>query len=863
MSIQRPEGLWQQYEGKAAAEIHRGCGWLLQPHPCDLEPPWDEFNRAVITPWDCEFNNWEGPWNGNLLARFGVGDQLVQRADQSWQLPLASWGADPDGLDELIPIVVEQFTEDESTIGKAEQLLRALPAIRYPISFEVLGLGPQPIYEGITDGREMLQARGENEVPTGWTPPSVTTKFVAHRSDLAVLERQLISHYPNSAVVPGEALDAFADFLPGFDLLNEHGFGSTLGLSTGHVWPLRTFTYLTDDPLAVVLAAMDHLEPYDWAMLQVIFQPVRYPWASNAEQAISNPYKSGQGLFEDISDKLLHQKFSSPLMAVGIRIMTLKQDVYRHLLGWAEQFAEPPQGLHAFDDENQGDLSWSVMARCTFRPGILLNTEELASLVHLPGPKAHSERLSRVKMRTRPAAAATADATSVVLGENIHRGKRRLATIPADLRPRHCYVAGASGTGKSTLLLNMILQDIKAGHGVGLLDPHGDLVKLVLRHIPASRARDVILFDPADEEYPFALNILEAKDQGEQEKIANETVMALYKYFPASWGPRLERILDYTIRTVLHAVPAATLADIERMLTDPVYRAEVIARTTEPRWLEFWNNQFPFMPKNAVEPVLNKLSVFLTQSSVRNIICQRRSTVDFDELINDGKILLANLSTGLLTERISGTLGSFLVTKIVNAAFRRARLPEDQRRPWYLYVDEFQAFMNVSVGFDRILAEARKYHLVLAGLANQYVGQLSNDVRQAIFGNVGTFIVFRLGADDAGTVAKELRPFTQDEIMSLERGQAFARSGGSGTSFNLETYPPPEPPEFDPSQAIVARTRKRYANRTRAAVEAELRRVSTSMQPPSPNATRPRKPPRPGNQTQDEPTDPKEDDFVT
>ncbi len=226
-------------------------------------------------------------------------------------------------------------------------------------------------------------------------------------------------------------------------------------------------------------------------------------------------------------------------------------------------------------------------------------------------------------------------------------------------------MAGGSGTGKSTLLLNLILQDIAAGNGVGLLDPHGDLLKLVLRHIPQQRIEDVILFDAADAEYPFAPNILEAHDESERERIVAETIMALERYFPSSWGPRLERIFQYTLRTVLHAIPGATLADVEQMLTE-------------------------------------------------------------------GKILLANLSTGLLTEKVAGTLGSFLVAKIVNAAFRRAGMPEHQRRPRFLYVDEFQSFMNLSVGFERILAEARKYHRVLAGLVNQYVGQLSQAVRQAI-----------------------------------------------------------------------------------------------------------------------------------
>lgn len=235
--------------------------------------------------------------------------------------------------------------------------------------------------------------------------------------------------------------------------------------------------------------------------------------------------------------------------------------------------------------------------------------------------------------------------------------------------------------GKSTLLLDMILQDINAGLGVGVLDPHGDLIHDVLSRIPENRINDIVLFDPADDQFPGALNILEARDDSERERIVAETVMSLERYFPSSWGPRLESILTFTLYTVLDAIPGATLADVERMLTDPKFREEVILKTNDPRFVEFWNRQFAFMPKNAVEPVLNKISVFLLSRRVRNIICQRHSAIDFDSVLNDVKILLANFSTGRLTEKIAGTLGRFLVTKIVNAAFRRANLPENQRKP--------------------------------------------------------------------------------------------------------------------------------------------------------------------------------------
>ncbi|MBW3599492.1 MAG: type IV secretion system DNA-binding domain-containing protein, partial [Planctomycetes bacterium] len=442
--------------------------------------------------------------------------------------------------------------------------------------------------------------------------------------------------------------------------------------------------------------------------------------------------------------------------------------------------------------------------------------------------------------------------------DNVHRGQRRVARIPAALRSRHCYLSGASGTGKSTLLLNMILQDIQAGEGVGVLDPHGDLINAVVQRIPEERIDDVILFDPADTEFPFALNLLDSKDEADRERIVSETVMALERYFPSSWGPRLERLLQFTLYTILDAIPGATLADAEQMLTDERFRQQVVGKVHNPRFQQFWHTEFTFMAKNACDPVLNKLSVFLINRGVRNIICQRHSAVDFDDVLNGGKIFLANLSTGHLTERIAGMFGSFLVTKLVNAAFRRARMPEERRRPFYLYIDEFQAFMNTSgVGFERILAEARKYRLVLAGLANQFVAQLNDPVRQAIFGNVGTFVTFRLGVNDANTVAREMGIFTAEEILALELGQAIARAGGSAHAFNIETYPPSPETNPDNVRRIVMTTRQRYA-RPRSVVEEAL-----TVPPVSAPTPRQPKPKNGKHKPHPEPLDPSEDELVT
>ncbi len=833
--MQRPPNLWAQYAGKARAEAARGMGlWPLQANPCRLEPPWEPFDRRELTLWDAAFNGWEAPWEGQWWKRLLFPPTPLLTDGSAIVLP--EWPLVES--EHLGHIVVEQFPEDESTIAKAEVFLRSLANLTAPVSFEILGMGAQPIFD--EEKASELIAAGERErireAIRDWTEPYVKTQFVAHRNDVQQVQHQLLAQYPNSAVLTGREECESEDWTVANDIGDADGFAGTLGLCHPYCQCLRLFTRLDPDPLGVILAAMDHLGRQEWALLQILFEPATKPWAETLRESLVNPY-SGKFWFDDITDRSLRDKFSEPLFAVTIRLTARTRETYHHLQGWAEQFAVPPQGFDfLLEDDEAVILSDAIRFRGTYRPGMLLNVSELSSLVHLPGVAVVSERLKRVKTRTRPASDAKTEEGTVLLGDNVHRGVTKPAYLPAALRPRHCYITGASGTGKSTLLLNMIMQDISAGRGVGVLDPHGDLIHDVLRRIPEERIKDVVLFDPTDDQFPVALNILEARDETERERIVAETVMSLERYFPASWGPRLERILTFTLYTVLDAIPGATLADVERMLTDPGFREEVILKTKDPRYVDFWNKQFVFLPKNAVDPVLNKLSVFLLNRTVRNIICQRHSAIDFDGVLNDGKILLANLSTGRLTEKIAGTLGSFLVTKIVNAAFRRSHLPEAERRPWYLYVDEFQAFMNLSVGFERILAEARKYKLVLAGLANQYVSQITPTVRQALFGNVGTLIVFRLGLDDAQLVSRELGKFTAEEVLNLGVGQAFVRSGMSESTFNLQTRPKPVPADTNPESRIQTLTRTRYVQPV-AKVEAELDSVPTASRIPNDDDT--------------------------
>lgn len=840
-----PQSWSQQRCARCRGEIHRGSGiWPLGWSNGRLEPPFEPFDWSDITRWDLGVNGFDAPYQGEF------GDRLRRLF---WPLPPPSdslYSNYQPARESFFVITVGHYADDEVTYPKAEQLILALGSAKEHIAFELFGVG-------------------ESSHP-GAGPPRIEPRFAVGEADISLLEAQLHTLYPRSAVVTREFDDSgehsadreWSDRICDADDGSHPFCVAPLCLAGPYCHPIRTFSKLDNDPLASAIAILEELQEDEWAVVQVLFSKAMHPWAENLRMACQDPYLRGKPLFEEIDPKFVEEKLRSPLYATSVHLAASNRSVRRRLESLVHQYQSSANQLiirdeatwrnQWKDDEFPAMIRWqrAIGWREPLVPGMLLNARELAGLMHLPSPEIPSERLLRVKSQTRQPPVPVVASSSVVIGENIHRGQTRQVAIPPDIRARHCYIPGASGTGKSTLLLNMILQDIATGHGVGLLDPHGDLVKVVLRRIPENRIDDVILFDASDTEYPFALNILESHDETELDRIVAETIMSLERYFPASWGPRLERILQYTLRTVLHAVSGATLADVEQMLTDPGYRDEVLAKTTDPRLLQFWTNQFKFFPKNATDPVLNKLSVFLLDRHVRNIICQRRAAINFDVLLNEGKILLANLSTGLLTEKVAGTLGSFLVTKIVNAAFRRASLPEPGRRPWFLYVDEFQNFMNLSVGFERILAEARKYRLVLAGLANQYVGQLSQGVKQAIFGNVETLIAFRLGVEDAQAVAKELGVFTASDIVNLQVGQAIARVGTSQTAFNLQTFREPPAHTQDPTQCVVALARRRYA-RPRREVEAELVAVAKAAEKLEMIGDIP-----------DESSDPNEDDLV-
>lgn len=379
------------------------------------------------------------------------------------------------------------------------------------------------------------------------------------------------------------------------------------------------------------------------------------------------------------------------------------------------------------------------------------------------------------------------------LGTTNFRNLKQPFGIKDEDRFHHIYAIGKTGTGKSTLLLNMAISDMQRGNGIVVIDPHGDLSEKLLEYIPKERINDVIYFNPADDTYSIAFNPLENSDTTNQHLLVAGLIATFKKIWTESWGPRMEYILRYTLLTLCH-YPGATLLDIQPLLTNYAYRQKILRCCPDQYILSFWREEFdkysPQLKAEAISPILNKTGLFIALNSLRTVIGQPISSFNIKEVMDEKKILICNLSKGQIGEDAATILGSVLVNAIQLTATQRAAQPEETRVPFYLYVDEMHSF--VSHSFADILAEARKYKLSLF-MAHQYIDQVDEKIRSAIFGNVGTMIFFRVGAEDAKQLVQEIHPpFAEEDLINLPRYSMYIKlmiDGATSKPFSANTIP--------------------------------------------------------------------------
>src|SRR3989338_1164576 len=375
-----------------------------------------------------------------------------------------------------------------------------------------------------------------------------------------------------------------------------------------------------------------------------------------------------------------------------------------------------------------------------------------------------------------PAALIKGDPNINYFGASNFRNQNRRFGIRLDDRRRHMYVVGKTGMGKTTLLENMVLNDIYAGHGVGLVDPHGDFAEKILNYIPTSRINDVVYFNPADINFPIGFNILETINPEHRHLVASGLMGVFKKIWPDVWSARMEYILNNTILALLD-YPGTTLLGINRLLADKDYRDRVVKALKDPVVKTFWQTEFAGYSEKfrteAVSPIQNKIGQFLSASVIRNIVAQVKSRIDIREIMDGKKIFIMNLSKGRIGEDNSRLLGGMLITRIQLAAMERVDIPETSRQDFFLYVDEFQNFANES--FAHILSEARKYRLSLI-MAHQYMEQLEEEVLAAVVGNIGTMISFRVGSTDAEIIAKEYAPtFIKEDLVNMPKFHIYLK----------------------------------------------------------------------------------------
>ncbi len=652
-----------------------------------------------------------------------------------------------------------------------------------------------------------------------------------------------------------------------------------LGLVDNEALPIKTFDNFEVDPLAGITGTLAKLDPdrTEEMWIQILARPVPDDWHKNVTdkwvQKVQNGtsgFKSGfdwkyvveilgalfrppaggtDGPAVTLSDRdktriaKAEEKATKLGYEVKIRLAYLGQNQtdaklnMQALVGTFKQYNST--NLNGFkqlgSSFNPADLDAYKMRQFSDR-GSILNISELASVYHLPHTSVETPNIVWASSKT---AEPPANLPMITGNNNIDRNisafgltnfrgiNHQFGLLRKD-RSRHVYIIGQTGAGKSGLLELMALSDIFHNQGYCIIDPHGDFAIDNLRFVPESRIKDVVYFNPADKEFPIAFNPLEVTDPARKPNVCSEVIGVLKRMFGDSWGPRLEHILRYTLLALLDR-PSTTLLDISRLLTDREFRKETLDYCQDVTVLQFWKQEFgqwnEKQVNESIAPVLNKVGAFTANPIIRNIIGQPKSSFDIRKIMDEGKILVVNLSKGLIGEDNASILGAFLVTKVQLAAMSRSDIPDvAARRPFYLYVDEFQNFATDS--FATILSEARKYGLNLT-VANQYVAQMTDTVRDAVFGNVGTTISFRVSADDAPMLDKQFEPtFEESDLLQLNNRHfviSMIIDGEKVPAFSATTLSIPETPK-DNFDAIVAHSRAGYA-RPRREVEEEIREM--------------------------------------
>lgn len=642
---------------------------------------------------------------------------------------------------------------------------------------------------------------------------------VVPKTEIEFFRSQILAQY--SSAITRETPDYIADFFTPSPIepnqpspITNTSF-TQLGLAKSYSYPLKTTRDFRDtDPLNSVLAPLSRSNNQkDFFVFQIVLSSAPKNWQGSIISTIQN------GILVDREknirtahpDKaIFEQKIQYPGIFAQINFLSNNPGLIASVSSSFGAYTNPRGNfLKSYSPKffTRNKLLKAIQNRELF-PGLkgqIFNVEELSAIWHFPnkmtklpniawGKKLYSDPPENLPIADN----ATPEEKSQItfFAKTEFRNKDSIFGIKqGEDRRRHSYIIGKSGTGKTTLIANMAIDDIRKGRGVAVIDPHGDLCNTILDYVPSNRINDVCYFNPADPEYVYPLNVLETKTESQKELVASG-VLSIFKklYGNVSWGPRLEHILRNAVLTLVNT-PGSHLANIVDILTDKNFRERAISGLTNPTLKNFWLNEFnrmdPKFQNEAVSPILNKVGQFIASTNIRNTVAHAKSKINIQEIMDNKKILIADLSTGRLGEDNSSLLGAMIITQIQLSAMNRVFQAAEDRSDFYLYVDEFQNFATEA--FIKILSEARKFKLNLI-VANQYMSQLDRTIQDAILGNVGSIISFVVGNQDAFILAKEFGPqFPPEDLVKIGKYQVICKlSIDSETTqpFYATTLPP-------------------------------------------------------------------------
>ncbi|MEA2238887.1 MAG: hypothetical protein QOC81_3611 [Thermoanaerobaculia bacterium] len=796
----------------------RGRGALQWPQCVRLEPPFRSFQGHFITsrPAVEDDGRKHGvlSWLGLQLTR-PIGAPVLEPQQEFPEEAQPEPEEDNDDQ-EIVEFALALKEGTRVDREGAEAFLLALRTCREPIAFEIVA-----------------------------TAERIVVQWAARRSDAGLVREELRVFFPEAGVAETtDSLPRTWSEPPGTMAIIE------CGLAREFMLPLRTFLRADPDPLLASFGALSDLAADEVAVLQMLFEPAREDWAESVRRAVTDG--EGGSFFVDAPEltKLALEKVSHPLFAAVLRLATSSpvtgraEAILRSLAGTLAHFGRADGNeLTIAMNEHGVSLERDLLLRTSHRSGMLLSAGELAGLVHPPGASVASPKLMRRVRRTK-AAPQSSVGHALTFGINEHVGETRVVGLTPEERMRHMHVVGASGTGKSTFLLDLILQSIAFGRGVGVLDPHGDLVDEVLARIPSEREDDVVLLDASDAEYPVGLNLLAAHSELEGTLLASD-LTGIFRRLSTTWGDQMQTVLANAIQAFLTSNTGGSLHDLRRFLIEPDYRRDFLHSVTDEEVVYYWTKEFPLLVGKPAAPILTRLDGFLRPKPLRAMFAARESRLDFREIMDGGRIFLAKLAQGAIGEENAALLGSLIVAKFHQAALSRQELQREARKDFDLVIDEFQDLVTPSVA--KILAGTRKYRLGLTAAHQSLrpVYEADQNVAAALLANAATRVVFRVGDDDAKKLADGFTSFDAQSLVSLGVGEAVCRIDRADHDFNLRTRVPEAVDGATAATrraAIVAQSRAKYGSRP---ARAENRQTN-----PAP----PRTEPQPSTKVSSQPT---------